>query len=110
MAFIVAGIILLLFVLMIYGLVQQSRARAAMTEEEWENRERETSLLGASVMGFDKILRPDLEKAAAVEEDQRQGMISGGERQELNIRSPGQPSAPEENRSQPPENKKFHFS
>jgi hypothetical protein len=83
MAFIVAGIILLLFVLMIYGLVQQSRARAAMTEEDWENRERETSLLSASVMGFDKILRPDLEKAAAVEEDQRQGRF--GEQPGLNV-------------------------
>ncbi|MFN7944257.1 MAG: hypothetical protein U0Z53_02675 [Blastocatellia bacterium] len=85
MAYLAAVIILLLFVLMIYGLVQQSRERANMTEEEWENRERESSVLGSAVLGMDQVLRPELEKAAAVQEDQRQGMMPGGENQELNV-------------------------
>ncbi len=102
MAYLVAIIILLLFALMIYGLVQQSRERAAMTEEEWENRERESSVLGAAVLGIDQVLRPELEKAAAVQEDQRQGMMPGGEQQELNLNYPDQPSALEYNSLQPP--------
>lgn len=97
MAYLAAIIILLLFVLMIYGLVQQSRERANMTEEEWENRERESSVLGAAVLGIDQVLRPELEKAAAVQEDQRQGMMPGGENQELNVSRPGQSAAPEHN-------------
>ena len=75
----------LFFGLIIYGLVAERRARARMTEEEWENRERGTSTLGAAVMGFDKILRPDLEKAAAVQQDKQRGQFPDGEHQGLNL-------------------------
>ena len=53
------------------------------------NRERESSVPGAAVLGIDQVLRPELEKAAAVQEDRRQGMMPGGEQQGLNdIREP----------------------
>ncbi|HZS10066.1 MAG TPA: hypothetical protein VFD58_34880 [Blastocatellia bacterium] len=89
-ALIFAGVALF-FGLMIYGLVAERRARARMTEEEWENRDRETSTLGAAVMGFDKILRPDLEKAAAVQHDKQRGQFPDGEHQGLNLNGAGKP-------------------
>lgn len=81
---IVIGAVVLLFAGMIYGFIADRRARARMTEEEWENRDRESSLLGASVMGFDQILRPDLEKARIVQQDKRHGMMPGSEQQGFN--------------------------
>jgi hypothetical protein len=78
-------VIVLVFALMLAGIIADRRARARMTDEEWENRERESSMLGASVLAIDRVLRPDLERAAAVIEDQRQGMMPGGEHQEFNV-------------------------
>lgn len=79
-ALILLGVVLF-FGLIGWGIVSERKARANMTEEEWENRERQGSLLGASVMGLDKILRPDMEKAAAVQMDRKQGMMPGGDHQ-----------------------------
>ncbi|MFN0123287.1 MAG: hypothetical protein ACKV2V_22520 [Blastocatellia bacterium] len=71
-AFVWIGALAILFGV-IAMLVRENQARAEMTEEEWENREREGSLLGASAFALDSIIRPDMERAQAVQMDMRGG-------------------------------------
>lgn len=73
--------VVIFFGLIGWGMVSDRRARANMTDEEWENRERQGSLLGSSVMALDQIIRPDMEKAAAVQMDKQEGRMPGGEHQ-----------------------------
>jgi hypothetical protein len=75
MEWLVLGIIFLIVALTTWGVIADHKRRKVMTEEEWEQRERGVSLLGAGAMGIHKILHTDLEKAAATLEDARQGML-----------------------------------
>jgi hypothetical protein len=68
------------FILLIVcgGLYLLARPAKAVTQEEFEKRAAEApSLLSAGVMGLQKILDPAVEKAAAVQEDFRQGYLDG---------------------------------
>ena len=75
------GAALLIF-LLAWGMMNENRQRKAMTEEEWEQRERGVSLLGAGALGLHKILHADLEKAVATQEDMRQGMLPSAEHED----------------------------
>lgn len=60
------------------GLYLLARPAKPVTQEEFEKRAAEApSLLSAGVMGLQKILDPAVEKAAAVQEDFRQGYLDG---------------------------------
>ena len=50
-----------------------NQRREEMTEEEWENRERQTNLLGASVMAFDQIIRSDMKAGIEYQQDELRG-------------------------------------
>lgn len=81
--FLIVGAVLLAF---LYALVTQSRRRAALTEEEWEQRERGANLLGASVMAVDQILRPEMKAGIERLHDDLRGQTedrkqSGGQTQ-----------------------------
>ncbi|HEX7997996.1 MAG TPA: hypothetical protein VF528_06360 [Pyrinomonadaceae bacterium] len=68
------------FILLIVcgGLYLLARPAKPVTQEEFEKRAAEApSLLSAGVMGLQKILDPAVEKAAAVQEDFRQGYLDG---------------------------------
>jgi hypothetical protein len=68
------------FILLIIcgGLYLLARPAKPVTQEEFEKRAAEApSLLSAGVMGLQKILDPAVEKAAAVQEDFRQGYLDG---------------------------------
>jgi hypothetical protein len=68
------------FILLIVcgGLYLLARPAKPITQEEYEKRAAEApSLLSAGVMGLQKILDPAVEKAAAVQEDFRQGYLDG---------------------------------
>jgi hypothetical protein len=68
------------FILLIVfgGLYLLMRPAKPVTQEEHERRVQEgRGMLGASVMGLQKILDPASEKAAAVQEDFRQGYLDG---------------------------------
>ncbi len=68
------------FILLIVcgGLYLLARPAKPITQEEFEKRASEApSLLSAGVMGLQKILDPAVEKAAAVQEDYRQGYLDG---------------------------------
>ncbi len=72
------GVILLLLVGGIYALVRANEPRTPLTEEEFEMRAHESrGLMGAGVMALQKLLDPAVEKAAAVQEDFRQGYLDG---------------------------------
>lgn len=68
------------FILLIIcgGLYFLARPEKPITQEEFEKRAAEApSMLSAGVMGLQKILDPAVEKAAAVQEDFRQGYLDG---------------------------------
>ena len=68
------------FILLIVlgGLYLLARPQKPVTQEEFEKRAAEApGLLSAGVMGLQKILDPAAEKAAAVQEDFRQGYLDG---------------------------------
>jgi hypothetical protein len=68
------------FILLIVcgGLYLLARPAKPITQDEFEKRASEApSLLSAGVMGLQKILDPAVEKAAAVQEDYRQGYLDG---------------------------------
>jgi hypothetical protein len=68
------------FILLIVfgGLYLLTRPAKPVTQEEHEKRAAETTgFLSAGVMGLQKILDPAVEKAAAVQEDFRQGYLDG---------------------------------
>jgi hypothetical protein len=68
------------FILLIVfgGFYLLTRPSKPVTQEEHERRVQEgPGLLGAGVMGLQKILDPATEKAAAVQEDFRQGYLDG---------------------------------
>ena len=71
-----------LIALFAWGIMNENRQRKAMTEEEWEQRERGVSLLGAGALGLHKVLHSDLEKAVATQEDMRQGMLPSAEHED----------------------------
>lgn len=69
------GFILLIVLGGLYLLVRPAKP---ITKEEFEKRAAEgPSLLSAGVMGLQKVLDPAVEKAAAVQEDFRQGYLDG---------------------------------
>jgi hypothetical protein len=60
------------------GLYLLTRPVKPLTVEEFEKRANEnTGMLGAGLMGLQKILDPAAEKAAIVQEDFRQGYLDG---------------------------------
>lgn len=70
-----------IFLVVVGGLFFMSRAgapRKPITQEEFDKRVKEApGLLSAGLMGLQKILDPAAEKAAAVQEDFRQGYLDG---------------------------------
>jgi hypothetical protein len=60
-------------------LANLKRARAAMTEEEYQNRERGANLIGAGLMGLDEILRPEMKRGSEFRLDAQQGHLPGGD-------------------------------
>ncbi|MFN0087955.1 MAG: hypothetical protein ACKVX9_21355 [Blastocatellia bacterium] len=60
-------------------LINVDRRRAEMTEEEYENRERGSNLLGTGMMAFDEMIRPEMKKAAEYRMDAEQGHLPGGD-------------------------------
>lgn len=82
MEWVFLGAIVFILILIIWEARVESRKRKAMTEEEWEHRERQSiGMLGAGAMGLHQILHADLEKAQAVQMDARQGMLPSAERE-----------------------------
>ena len=70
----------LAFILLIVfgGLYLLTRPTKKLTTEEFERRAKEgAGMLGAGMMGLQKILDPAAEKAAIVLEDFRQGYLDG---------------------------------
>ena len=70
----------LAFILLIVfgGLYLLTRPAKKLTTEEFERRAKEgAGMLGAGMMGLQKILDPAAEKAAIVLEDFRQGYLDG---------------------------------
>lgn len=70
----------LAFILLIVcgGLYLLTRPQKPVSQEEHEKRAAENKgMLAAGVMGLQKILDPAAEKAAAVQEDFRQGYLDG---------------------------------
>ena len=68
------------FILLIVfgGLYLLTRPQPPVSQEEHEKRAAENKgMLSAGVMGLQKILDPAAEKAAAVQEDFRQGYLDG---------------------------------
>lgn len=66
----------LLVVVMFYSIIHEQRRRARMTEAEYEERARQgASLLSVGVLALDQVLRPDLERAKAVQEDVKRGQV-----------------------------------
>jgi hypothetical protein len=60
------------------GLYLLTRPQKELTTEEFERRAQEgPGMLGAGMMGLQKILDPAAEKAAIVQEDFRQGYLDG---------------------------------
>ena len=60
------------------GLYLLTRPQKSLTAEEFERRAAEgPGMLGAGIMGLQKILDPAAEKAAVVLEDFRQGYLDG---------------------------------
>ena len=67
-----------ILVLVIGGLYLLTRPAKTLTVEEFEKRASEgAGMLGAGMMGLQKILDPAAEKAAIVQEDFRQGYLDG---------------------------------
>lgn len=62
-----------------YWLANVNRQRAEMTEEEYqENLARDTSALGAGLVGLDEFLRPEMKKAIEYRRDAERGQLPGG--------------------------------
>lgn len=71
------GIIALVLLCALFGLSRLSKPYK-VTTEEFEKRANEgPGLLGAGLIGIQKLLDPAVEKAAAVQEDLRQGRYDG---------------------------------
>jgi hypothetical protein len=62
-------------------LANLNRRRAAMTDEEYQNRERGTNLIGAGLTALDEILHTDKKRAAEYLIDAQQGHLPGGDQQ-----------------------------
>ena len=70
----------LAFILLLVGggLYLLTRPAKPLTTEEFEKRAKEgAGMLGAGMMGLQKILDPAAEKAAIVQQDLRQGYLDG---------------------------------
>src|ERR1044072_5704542 len=90
------GIIALLVLLGLFGISRVSKPYD-VTTEEFERRAQEgPGLLGAGLVSIQKALDPAAERAAAVQEDFRQGRYDG----EQESGDPPEPGAPDSNEQQ----------
>jgi hypothetical protein len=71
------GIIALLLICGLFGLAQLTKPYDISTEEFEKRASDGPGLLGAGLIGIQKLLDPAVEKAAAVQEDLRQGRYDG---------------------------------
>lgn len=71
------GIIALLLICGLFGLAQLTKPYNISTEEFEKRASDGPGLLGAGLIGIQKLLDPAVEKAAAVQEDLRQGRYDG---------------------------------
>lgn len=71
------GIIALLLVCGLFGLAQLSKPYEVTTEEFEKRASEGPGLLGAGLIGIQKLLDPAVEKAVEVQEDLRQGRYDG---------------------------------
>lgn len=73
---------LLLIAILFFALINEGRKREMMTEEEYEERAKEqTSLLGATGLALDQVLRPQAKTALEYHQDKTRGQVPGGEQQ-----------------------------
>ena len=72
------GIIVLIVAGGFYALMRANEPRKPLSEDEFQKRAQESaSFLSAGLSGLQQILDPAVEKAAAVQEDFRQGYYDG---------------------------------
>ncbi len=71
------GVIILLIICAVAGLSLLGKPYE-VTQEEFDRRAKEApGALSAGVMGLQKVLQPELEKAAIAQEDFKQGYLDG---------------------------------